>query len=323
MSGLAVLYASEASSEQGWAEIPDRDKTGRLREVFWLKRAESKIGTKRTSSVQAKCSLPLDRDGIGRVHCDPGDAFVYTVATSPEAEGGFEWFEVTEVFTSVAAAKIRGAMGALNGIEGKQSIDFSEFRNGLARGLPSSAEQISSADKVIQAIKRKSAKTSYQELVKKYGYGTLVVGMPLWFAFLPEDPSRAENAQDVFHTRTKLALERFRQDVLEREDCPFKQVIVVWDTTYEAVVEWESKRSARYEDCHNSSVTGPRLHLGVTEWCGLVDRLMRETTVRDSESPYLSLHLSVTADKKMIAKGPFPEIVQHLQAFAQSQGLGR
>ena len=34
MSGLEVLYDKKAAEEQEWAEIPDRDKPGRLREVY-------------------------------------------------------------------------------------------------------------------------------------------------------------------------------------------------------------------------------------------------------------------------------------------------
>ena len=60
-------------------------------------------------------------------------------------------------------------------------------------------------------IERKLAKASYQELLEKYGYGTQVVGMPLWFAVPSNDPCRAENALDDFMTRTALGLEEVRR----------------------------------------------------------------------------------------------------------------
>ena len=47
MTGLSVLYASEAAKEADWAAVPDRDRTGRLREVYWASRAESEFGRKR------------------------------------------------------------------------------------------------------------------------------------------------------------------------------------------------------------------------------------------------------------------------------------
>ena len=46
MTGLSVLYAKEATEEREWAAVPDRDRTGRLREVYWARRAESKSGRK-------------------------------------------------------------------------------------------------------------------------------------------------------------------------------------------------------------------------------------------------------------------------------------
>ena len=33
MTGLSVLYAKEAAGEREWVATPDRDRTGRLREV--------------------------------------------------------------------------------------------------------------------------------------------------------------------------------------------------------------------------------------------------------------------------------------------------
>ena len=35
MTGLSVLYTRQAAEEREWAAIPDRDRTGRLREVYW------------------------------------------------------------------------------------------------------------------------------------------------------------------------------------------------------------------------------------------------------------------------------------------------
>ena len=37
MTGLSVLYANQAMKERGWADVPDRNKVSRLREMYWLK----------------------------------------------------------------------------------------------------------------------------------------------------------------------------------------------------------------------------------------------------------------------------------------------
>ena len=186
MTGLSVLYAKEATEEREWEAIPDRDRTGRLREVYWARRAESKSGRK--AFVRVKLKWKADRSEIGRRRYDPGDGFIYLVEMMPKVEERFEWVEVTEVFTMVAASQIESAMRAWNGIPHKQPVDFDAFRKVVPRGRPSRMEQRRAADQVIGQIERKLAKASYQELLEKYGYGTLVVGMPLWFAVPSNDP---------------------------------------------------------------------------------------------------------------------------------------
>ena len=105
---------------------------------------------------------------------------------------------------------------------------------------------------MIAQIEKKLVKASYRELLEKYGYGTLVVGMPLWFAVLPDDPCRLANAIDDFMTRTALGLEDVKRRLLRRRDCPFRKVIVVWDTTPQALREWRDGRSSEYEDAGNA-----------------------------------------------------------------------
>ena len=243
MTGLSVLYASEGAKERDWAAVPDRDRAGRLREVYWARRTESKLDRK--SFVNATLNWRPDRAAIGRKSDDPGDGFVYLISMAPRVEERFEWLEVTEVFTTVPASRIAGAMRAWNGIPDKRPVNVEEFRGGLRLGRPSRTEQRSAADRAIVQIERKLAKASYRELLGRYGYGTLVVGMPLWFAVPPDDPFRAENAIDDFMTRTTLGLEEVRRRVLRRRDCPFGKVVVIWDTTPQALREWRKGRSAQ------------------------------------------------------------------------------
>ena len=310
MTGLSVLYASEAAKEADWAAVPDRDRTGRLREVYWASRAESEFGRKRL--VNATLNWWADRTAIGRRSDEPGDGFVYVADQ-------FKWLEVTEVYTTVPASRIEGAMRAWNGTSDKHPVDFEEFRRGLRRGRPSRIEQRSAADRVIDQIERKLSMTSYHELLERYSYGTLVVGMPLWFAVPPDDPFREMNAIDDFMTRTALGLEDVKRRVLGRRDCPFSNVIVTWDTTPQALREWRMGRSSVYEDTTNASLEnlmGARL-------CELLSRgleaAISKTGTPESEAPSMSLLLDIRTKKMALGKGPYPKLVE---AFGKVQHDG-
>ena len=142
------------------------------------------------------------------------------------------------------------------------------------------------------------------------GYGTLVVGMPLWFAVPPDDPFRAENAIDDFMTRTELGLEDVTRRVLLRRDCPFRKVVVVWDTTPQALREWRKGRSSEYGDAANASLENP---MGVALWGVLSDGLenaISKTGTPESEAPSMSLHLDMETNKKASGMGPYPELVE-------------
>lgn len=106
MTGLSVLFARETAEERDWAAIPDRDRIGRLREVYWARRADSKSGRK--PFVNVKLSWRSNRSEIGRARDDPGDGFIYRVNMVPRVKDRFEWLEVTEVFTTGPASQIEG-----------------------------------------------------------------------------------------------------------------------------------------------------------------------------------------------------------------------
>ena len=244
MTGLSVLYAKEAAEERDWAAIPDRDRTGRLREVYWARRADSKSGRK--PSVNMNLFWRASRIEVGRGRNDPGDAFIYLVDMVPGVKDRFEWLEVTEVFTTVPAAQIEGAMRAWNGI--------------------------------------------------------------------PDNPFRVENAVDDFMTRTALGLEEVKQKVLRRRNCPFRNVIVIWDTTPQALREWRATRSAEYEDAVNASLENP---ISASLWEVVSEepeKAISSTAIPESEASSMSLHLNVKTRKKASGKGPYPEFVE---AFAE------
>lgn len=303
MTGLKVLYAQEAKEKRDWMEIPDRDKAGRLREVYWAKRVESEFGRK--SFLNAKLHWRLDRQQVERGANFPGDEFACTVKILPEIEYGFEWIEVTEVFTIVSPKLIDGAMRVRNGIPNKSPVNFDEFKERVNKGRPSRVEQRKAADKVITQAERKLRKTSYQELAERYGYGTLVVGLPLWFAVPPEDPWRTENALDNFYVRTYLGLDELKRKILKRKTCPFKQIVVVWDTSPEALREWDQKRSREYRDVANTTFGDPiPFATGINS--SFMDYLMEsaaELGLAESEIPSISFKISIKTQKKKKARG--------------------
>ena len=308
MTGLSVLYTQEATKEAGWNEIPDRDKVGRLREVYWAEKTESKQD--HTSFIYMGLTWRPDRKIFGRKADLPGDGFLLKTAMYPKHDERFEWIEVTEVFTSVPAKQINDAMKAWNGILKKRPVDFSEFRKSLNKERPSRAEQRKAADKTIQQIERKLAKASYRELMEKYGYGTLVAGLPLWFATFPDDPWRVKNALDDFFTRTALGLEDLERKILRRSDCPFRQIIVVWDTSPEALQEWDEKKSSEYEDAANTSLENP---VGAAKFGPILSEALKKAVpklgLEESDLPSFSLNITVQTGKNKMGKGPYPELI--------------
>ena len=307
MTGLSVLYASQAMKDRGGADVPDRNKVSRLREVYWLK-GVAPSGPK--SSLKMQLYWRPDQRELGRRADLPGDGFAYVATMFPSADASFEWFEVTEVFATVPPEQINAAMKARNGIASKQPVDFDDFLGMLRKGRPSRVEQRKAADAVIAQTEMKLRKSSYRELMEQYGYGTLVVGLPLWFAVLPEDPWRAENALDDFYTRTSLGLNELKQRVLERRDCPFRRIRVTWDTTPEAWREWSRRRSAAYDDAANTSLENP---IPVAKMMALfsesLDRTISKTECPDSETPSMSLLIEKKTQKTRRGRGPYPEMV--------------
>ena len=97
---------------------------------------------------------------------------------------------------------------------------------------------------MIAAVEKKVNKASYQGMWRRHGYGTLIVGLPLWFATIPADPLRVENVIDDFITRVAIGLEPFARQ-LKKKSCPFWRIVVVWAPSLESVREWHGK--ARYE----------------------------------------------------------------------------
>ena len=304
MTGLSVLYGNGVTYD-GEREQSERTRAKRLRELYWARRAEGK--TRRKSLLRMEMNLPVDRSEIGRGPTDPGDGLRYRVRLFPRREGHFDWVEVTEVFTTFSAKDVEGVMRGLHGIQGKHVVDATEFLRTIRRTRPSRREQRRAADEVIARVRDKLTKSSYQKLVERYGYGTLVVGIPLWFAVLPDDPYRPANVLDDFFSRTSVGLLEVKRSLLRKPTCPFRRVIVTWDTTPEAMDEWRRRRSPCYDDVANTRLGHPL----PPSFLGVLSSLVSKAGLPDIETaPSLGFHASVDVEKKRSGIGPYPDSVR-------------
>ena len=135
-----------------------------------------------------------------------------------------------------------------NGGEAGFDFDPCAFVDGLGTGIPTRAAQQRAADKVIDAVERKLNKASYEDMWREHGYGTLIVGLPLWFAAQPLNPLRPENVIDDFTTRVQLGLKSYTRR-LRKKRCPFWRIVVVWSMSVESTSEWSRKaRLDVYDD---------------------------------------------------------------------------
>ena len=98
-------------------------------------------------------------------------------------------------------------------------------------------------------------RTSYASMWSKYGYGTLIVGLPLWFATMPADPLRVENVIDDFVTRVSADLKPYVRQ-LKQKTCPFWRIVVVWMVSLESLREIRGKaRFDVYDDPANRRIS--------------------------------------------------------------------
>jgi len=110
--------------------------------------------------------------------------------------------------------------------------------------IPSQGAQDLVACKVLKEIQKKLKSEKYQRTYQEFGYGTLIVGIPLWFVMCYPSDIRAECQGDFFIR----ILDKYLKPVAERieaEDCPFRSIVVVWTPSLKSVHDWQSlaKRS--------------------------------------------------------------------------------
>ncbi len=253
---LEILYATPDPKDD-MSGVGNRDLPAELRERYWIEQGKD-AGTSRSwADVGVVIPWQIERHELGRSRNEPGDGFRYVVRAGTAGVGGrAEWFEVTEVFEGVKARDIEAFMRIRNGIATRQTFDPGAFLNGLDLGTPGRAAQRRAADSVIQAVGKKLAKGSYRDMSKAHGFGTLIVGLPLWFASYAANPYRAENVIDDFVTRVSIGLKpHFRR--LKSRQCPFWRIVVVWKSSGQSMREWTCRaRLDLYDDPALWNLTG-------------------------------------------------------------------
>ena len=249
--GLEIIYAKPDTAGGGhptWT----RSLAKKLREQHWVRaaRVARPMGAQETSPFVL--SFPLTHKFLKRRTDEPGDGFRYV---SSAGGRGIEWIEVTEVFEGVHPRDIESFMRLENGGD-PAGFDRDAFLSSLRMGIPSPGQQRSAADKVLAAVVRKLCKASYEGLWRTHGYGTLVVGMPLWFAVGPMNPLHPENASYDFTTRLQLGLSA-QKGRLDQWSCPFWRVVVAWNLSQECLQEWDvNVRRDLYDDPTTYTVLG-------------------------------------------------------------------
>ena len=248
-AGLGILFAAPDDKDD-MSNVGMRDLTAELRERYWIalgKDAGTGIAT--WGTVGANFEWRIERKELGRSRNEPGDGFRHALWAGSNGIGArTEWFEVTEVFEGVEARDVEAFMRLHNGMESRQGFDPEAFLDSLDLGAPGRAAQRRAADGVMAAVAKKMEKESYQEMRRTYGYGTLIVGVPLWFAIFPANPLRAENVIDEFVTRISIGLEPHARRLRSRQ-CPFWRIVVAWETSAKSMTEWAGKaRFDLYDD---------------------------------------------------------------------------
>lgn len=239
-----ILRVCGEGNDQNLQDIPHRDIPKYLREQYWIKQSGPTKRWKNCDFANLGLSVQLRRTDLGRKLEDPGDAFFELVLSTSRSIARLRtWVEVTEVFLQdEQAKKVNRFIREYNGLRGKGEIDAAEFLKSLNFGPPASRLQREMADKVISAIQKKAQKGreggSYRSLVHDYGRGLLIVGLPLWFATFPSDPTHPSTVLKDFVTRLGIGIEKIKNSVLLTSWCPFDSVLILWNPTLESIDEW-------------------------------------------------------------------------------------
>ena len=259
----AILRVCGEERDPNLQDVPHRDIPKYLRERYWIKQWSPSDRWPRRDFISVGGGTELRLADLERKLDDPGDAFFKLfLFTSRSIVHLRTWVEVTEVFLPEHALKVNRFVREYNGLRGKGKIDATEFLKSLNLGPPDALLQREMADQVIYAIKKKAQKGreggSYRSLVRDYGRGVLIIGLPMWFATFPSDPADPSTALTDFFTRLDLGFENMKRSVLRANWCPFDSVVVLWNPTLESIDSWAKVTDPHfYSDPANLSWRSP------------------------------------------------------------------
>ena len=251
--GFGVLHANEDGLGPNWPDIVERNKSKYLRERHWLRQWQRRVERKRRFVHIGSVRERRLKD-LGRSLNDPGDAFFEVSGVARKSFMSVTvWAEVTEVFQPEYAPMVDQLVRKFNGIRLKRDIDAEGFLQDFDLAPPDARKQCEMADQVIEAIERKARKGmesgSYHSLVRDYGQGTLIVGLPLWFAGFPLEPRDPDSLLTEFAPRVAAGLDAISGSVLRADWCPFHSIFVIWNTSFEMFDAWAKSTDAHaYDD---------------------------------------------------------------------------
>ena len=279
----AILHVCGEERDPNLQDVPPRDIPKYLRERYWVKQW-SWTDRWPHHGFSADCRIQLRLADLDRKLDDPGDAFFDLFLSNCRSTVRVRtWIEITEVFLPGHAQKVNRFVREYNGLRGKGKIAPTEFLQSLNLGPPNAHLQREMADQVICAIKNKAQKGrdggSYQSLVRDYGRGMLIVGLPLFFATHPSDPTDPSTVFTDFVTRLGFGFETIKRSVLRKNWCPFDSVVVLWIPTLESIDSWAKVANPNfYSDPANLNWQNP------LSWTKLED-LLRKLDLPTPSSP--------------------------------------
>lgn len=295
--GLEILFATREPEDGLELEhLRTSALVKELRERYWVRQVKDVRDRKNPWAVSIGGVHWIERQDLGKDRNQSGDAFRYVYRLGADGiESRAEWFEVTEVFEGVKPKDIEAFMQANNGGVGDTNFDMDSFLRGLDMRIPCRRAQRRAADCVIAAVDKKVSHPPYQDMWREHGYGTLVVGLPLWFAALPLDPLRAENVIDDFRTRVTIGLKPYARK-LKKRNCSFWRVVVIWTASQESLCEVRDKvRYDVYDDPVHRKIRGVQLKLG--SYLTLLSKIMskvEEARMRGEKVGAVTVTRSVT-----------------------------
>ena len=238
----AILHVCGEERDLNLQDVPPRDIPKYLRERYWIKQWSAFDRWPR-HGFGAGVQIKLRLADLNRKLDDPGDAFFDLFLSNLRSTVRVRtWVEVTEVFLPEHAQKVNRFIREYNGLRGKGKIDATEFLKSLNLGPPDARLQREMADQVICAIKHKAQKGrkggSYRSLVRDYGRGVLIVGLPMWFATFPSDPTDPAMVLTDFVTRLNFGFKTIKRSALRKNWCPFDSVVVLWNPRLESIDSW-------------------------------------------------------------------------------------